>query len=229
MTSNPSLFRARARRAFILAGTLVLASAGRESMGDTVQLSVSNVMPSGNNYVTVALVQKPAGVVEITVTPNPSSLYKTTPHLGIAGFGFNTQLNLSASNIAFVPASSGLDWKLQKSQSCANFGTFTWVLSGSAARSLNPLVIDITYTSAVPADFEVNNPVGYQFAADVVGFTTATGPTSQWVANPPNAKPLYPLTPDLNWVWILLGVALLIAIVLVPIVYFREKPSPVSQ
>ncbi len=198
-------------------------------MGDTVQLSVSNVMPSGNNYVTITLVQKSAGVVEITVTPNPSPLYKLTPHLGVAGFGFNTQLNLSATNIAFVPASSGLDWRLQKSQGCANFGTFTWVLSGSTARALNPLVIDITYPNAVPANFEVNNPIGYEFAANVVGFTTATGPTSQWDANVPTAEPIYRLPSDLNWVWILLGMVLLIAIVLLPIVYFREKPSPVSQ
>ena len=75
--TNPlrSLFRTHDCRALILVSTMLLVSAGRDSSGDTVQLTVSNLLPLGTNYATVVLTPKGTNEVEFNVTANPCHLY----------------------------------------------------------------------------------------------------------------------------------------------------------
>ncbi len=237
MTNHPSRFRTHPWRALIFVGTLVLASAGRESTGDTVNLTVSNVLGNATTtpYVTVVLTQKSTNVVEFSVTPNVCPQYSGTgKNFGIAGFGFNTQLNLTPTDIAFNPPSSGLDWKLVNPGTCVEFGTFIWVLSSTSTRALNPLVFDVTFSAAVPGNFERKNALGREFAANVVNFTTSSGVSSQWVTNATTAvilPPPPPPPPPHSFDFLVISLVVLSLLILIGLMafrYVRKKPSEVS-
>ena len=184
MTSYSSLFRTTHGRALIVLVTLVLASAAREAMGDTFELTVSNVLPSETSpaYATVTLVQKSTNVVEFTITPNQSPLYKTMgATFGVTSFTFDSSLALSPGDFTFVSPSVGCN-KVQNPP-IVPFGKFNWLVTST--RGANPLVFDVTHTGAVPSSFEVPNANHAEFSTLIVGFTTSTpGVTSQWVSDP---------------------------------------------
>jgi hypothetical protein len=188
MVRHLSFRRTAACRALMILGTFFLASAGRESNGQTqtVPLTVSNMLPAETTppYATVTLTQTVPNTVELTVTPTTNWYQSEGANFGVGGFAFNTDLTLQGTDIKFNPPSSGFRWSFAQNKAADGFGTFNWVLSSSAGRPVNPLVIDVTHTGATPAHFMFFNTQNAEFTANIVNFTVAQpGVTSHWVVN----------------------------------------------
>jgi hypothetical protein len=227
MTNHPSLSRARAGRVLIVLGALVLASASRESRADSFYLTLSNDLPPNNNYAQVVLTQQGSGsgTVQFQITAilcAPPYTSSSTPV--IVGFAFNTSLTISMSNITFIPASSGVGWKLTSKQTCDGFGQFSYLLSGP--KSSNPIVFNISSANAKTSSFEGGSTLKYEFAANIAGFTTSSTPpvTSQWASNKYSSS--QSLIEDLNSL-LTIGalVAGLVGVFIVWLFFIRKTPT----
>jgi hypothetical protein len=186
MANHSSHSRTLARRALIFVGTLVLASAGRESIGD--ELANSNVLGTftGPTWATVTVVQVGTGpgVVKFTVTPNNNTGVYVQPlgaNFGVTKFTFNTSsgFTIVAGDIAISSPSAGCN-KVQN-PSGDPFGSFNWEITSKIGA--NPLIFTVTQTGATPSSFEYPNANKAMFSAEIGGFTVKESTvTSQWVS-----------------------------------------------
>jgi hypothetical protein len=231
MTNHPSPSRTPACRALIFVGTLVLASAGRESIGDD-QLTNSNVLGqfTGPSWATVTLAQAGAGVVKFTVTPNNNTgvyVQPLGPRFGVTKFTFNTisTFTIVASDITVPAGCSAVG-----NPSGDPFGQFNWEVTSNVAA--NPLIFTVTKTGVNPNSFQrANSPNNATFSAFIGGFTvSSSNVTSHWVSEGGTifSPVVVPTKPTSELLWVIVGVVILAVIAIAYLVlkkYWARRSS----
>jgi hypothetical protein len=232
MTIHSSHSRTLACRALIFVGTLVLASAGRESIGD--ELTNSNVLgtSTGPSWATVTVVQDGTGVVKFTVTPNNNTGVYVQPlgaNFGVTKFTFNTSSSFTivASDIAISQPSAGCT--TVKNPSGDPFGSFNWEITSRIGA--NPLIFTVTQTGAMPSFFQSANTNKAMYSAEIGGFTVkGSNVTSQWVSESGTVftavrAPI--VSPEV--LWVIAGLVAILSVLGIVFVKRKKGAAPVSS
>lgn len=198
-----------ARRATVVFAALGLLSlAGNPASAGLVtksyQLDQSNEFSDGPIYGTVKIDIDPdddgtSTLARFTVTANTSPYTSILSNFGIQNFGFNS----SDSALVVVAASLPSGWSVSFNQTRDGFGRFDFALDTVGSTRENPLVFEVSSTSALTHSvFEVlqvdqNPPSQYYFAAHVTDVTMAgSTKTSHWIAGSDELTPGPPAVPE---------------------------------
>lgn len=165
----------------LLAGPAVPKASAAFALQSTFTFDQSNTYAS-DNYGTIEVWTDPtAGMVKFVVDAFVvQPLYGTTQNFGIQQFGFNTDLNILATNIVTTDlVGTNLNWSVGFNQQIDGFGSFTVNDAGTGNSRGDPIVVTIsglTEAQATLAHFEFKS-VGPQqgqtevyFVAHVAGF-----------------------------------------------------------
>jgi hypothetical protein len=178
-----------ARRALKVFSFLCLISVGRESRGQTVNLTVSDRLRSGVIYATVTLNQSGPNTVSFSVVANPNvySPPANGANFGIASFGFESRVALASDGSDITFDSPTTSWSEKTpGGSITDCGTFDWVLQADygATSGAGTLNFHVTHTGITPSTFTSKvNSQNADFAATIIDFPKTSGYTSQAVAN----------------------------------------------
>ena len=159
----------------------------------SINLDLSNALPSGNIYGTVSLGLLPDACsgkdgVQIVVDANQNVFTTTGSNFGIQVFGFN----YSGNTADLIITTSG-NWKLKNDQNLSEFGLFIEDVNGTGSSRQDPLIVNICNPSKdlMVGDFVVPNVNGYYFAAHIADFTYAgyNGVNSAWFSTTQDCSP----------------------------------------